>query len=102
MNMPLPTKAKMTALVCSGRMRPKVMNGVQVQLRPEQLAGDEQPGGHADQAPDRGRDRKRAHDAVVVFEGFDAGSLARSLGRRGLAPSSASAVYAHDGFRFMV
>ena len=27
-NMPLPTKAKMTALVCSGRIRPKVVKGV--------------------------------------------------------------------------
>ena len=26
-NMPLPTKAKITALVCSGRRRPKVVNG---------------------------------------------------------------------------
>ena len=26
MNMPLPTKAKMTAFVCSGRSRPKVVN----------------------------------------------------------------------------
>ena len=26
MNMPLPTNAKITALVCSGRSRPKVMN----------------------------------------------------------------------------
>ena len=26
MNIPLPTNAKMTALVCSGRIRPKVMN----------------------------------------------------------------------------
>ena len=26
MNIPLPTNAKMTALVCSGRKRPKVMN----------------------------------------------------------------------------
>ncbi|OQB88282.1 MAG: hypothetical protein BWX84_03153 [Verrucomicrobia bacterium ADurb.Bin118] len=27
MNMPLPTKAKTTALVCNGRMRPKVVKG---------------------------------------------------------------------------
>src|SRR5579872_3168608 len=27
-NMPLPTNAKMTALVCSGRILPKVVNGV--------------------------------------------------------------------------
>jgi hypothetical protein len=28
MNMPLPTKAKMTAFVCNGRMRPNVRKGV--------------------------------------------------------------------------
>ena len=27
MNIPLPTKAKITAFVCRGRMRPKVVNG---------------------------------------------------------------------------
>jgi hypothetical protein len=28
MNMPFPTKAKMTALVCKGRIRPNVVNGI--------------------------------------------------------------------------
>ena len=76
MNMPLPTNAKITALVCSGRSRPKVVNWqVQVQ-RPARTAGmaTSRPALHADEAPDDGGDRERPDDAVVVFERFDLGA----------------------------
>ena len=52
MNIALPTKAKMTALVCSGRSRPNEVNcRFRVQVRPEQLAGDQQSGAEAPRAP---------------------------------------------------
>ncbi|MCY1298208.1 hypothetical protein D9M70_476820 [compost metagenome] len=39
---------------------------VEVQLRPDQLAGDQHAHGHADHAPDHGHDGELAHHLVVV------------------------------------
>ncbi len=46
---------------------------VQVRVRKKQLHGGEQAHGHADDAPDDGRNRKRADDPVVIFERFYVG-----------------------------
>src|SRR5678815_3188264 len=44
---------------------------VEVQLRPEQLAGDEQSCAEADKTPNDSGDGEGADDAVVVFECFN-------------------------------
>ena len=44
---------------------------IEIQSRPEQLAGYEQSGTGADQSPDGRRDGEGADDPVVVFEGFN-------------------------------
>ena len=71
MNMPLPTNAKITALVCSGRSRPNVVN-----WRFRFRSG--QNNWHAMSSPALKPTRPQmtvamADDAVVVFEGFDVG-----------------------------
>ena len=55
----LPAKAKITALVCSGRSRPKLEPGApRLSAGAGELQRDEQPDQHADQAPDEGRDQR--------------------------------------------
>ena len=44
---------------------------VQVRAGEKQFHGGQQAHQHADDAPDHGRDRKGAHDPVVIFECFD-------------------------------
>ena len=65
-NIMLPTNAKMTAFVCSGRRRPKVRYGAQVRLPERELQRDDDADQHPDDAPDDGRDDEPARDRVVV------------------------------------
>ena len=87
MNMPLPTKAKITALVWTGRRRPKVTNWrSRFARREKKLDGAEQSRAHADDAPDDGGDGEGADDAVVVLEGLHGrgapcGGCSSKLGR---------------------
>ena len=79
-NIMLPTKAKMTAFVCSGRSRPKVSQDVlKFACQTRELRGDEHADEHPDDAPDDGRDHELADGRVVVFDaGFRAGECRRA------------------------
>jgi hypothetical protein len=53
----------------------------QIQIRPEKLAGNQQSGAEADDAPDDGGNGERANDLVVVLDGFYVGvHLSKGLG----------------------
>ena len=73
---------------------------VQVQLRPEQLAGGQQAGGGADQAPDRGGDGEGPDDVVVVGECFEWPGALHDSGLLDWQPSNASASALMIGVRF--
>ncbi len=83
----LPAKAKIAALVCSGRRRPNENQGAKLSAGIDELQGDEQPDQHADEAPDEGGDHELADDVVVVGERLEAdGGDVRGGGRaRGAA-----------------
>ena len=91
-NIMLPTKAKMTAFVCSGRRRPKVSHdGVEIRLPARELRGDEDADEHADDAPEDGGEHELADGRVVVFDaGFGSGRRACGNGAHG-------SVFGEDG-----
>ena len=68
-NIMLPTNAKMTALVCSGRRRPKLSQAV-LKLACQKLSCEaiEHAHQHSHDAPDQGREQELADDCVVEFE----------------------------------
>ena len=70
-NMPLPTKAKVTAFVCSGRSRPKLTNCQLKFASGKKLDGGRETREESDDAPDNGGHRESADDAIVVSECFD-------------------------------
>ena len=89
-NIMLPTKAKITALVCSGRRRPKVRKEIPsaliapkviafeefpVHLPPRELGGDDDADEHADDAPEDGGDHEAADRLVVVGDGGGHGRI---------------------------
>ena len=66
----LPQKAKMTALVCSGRSRPNVSCAMpDVGRPPGKLEGDEDADQHAHDGPGDGGNEEQPDDGVVVFDG---------------------------------
>ena len=70
--MALPAKAKIAALVCSGRSRPYDRYGMPAEQRREhQLERDDQADEERDDPPAGGRDREQPHDGVVVVERLD-------------------------------
>ena len=67
-NIMLPTNAKITALVCSGRRRPKVSHGRLKLAANSQLRGDEHADEHRHDAPENRREHELANWGVVVFD----------------------------------
>ena len=65
----LPPKAKITAEVCSGRSRPKVVHEAEVERREGELEGDERAQPEADDAPEHGGDGEPPDHVLVVVDG---------------------------------
>ena len=80
-----PAKAKITALVCSGRSRPKLSHGSEIERRRRQLEGDDEADQHADQAPEEGGPEELPHDGVVVRERLHAHVHCRAGSGKGRA-----------------
>ena len=68
MKMAFPAKAKITALVCSGRRRPKANQGARFSCGPGELRGDDDADEETDESPDDGRPEELPDDVIVVAE----------------------------------
>ena len=68
--MPLPTKAKITALVCSGLNLPKAEILEKIKLGENELQGNDKPDQHAYQAPDETGEGEVADYPVIITKLF--------------------------------